>query len=136
MKRGFETVLCPVDFSPLSERAFELAVAVCQKTGARLVLHHNLGTRPPNFLTVSWMWSEDHEAAEEELAASAPDRLEELFTRIPEGVEYEAKITRAPTDTALLYLADELPADLIIMGTHGVSDAEHQSLTEEKGYGE
>ena len=41
------TVLCPTDFSPLSQRAVSLAARICRRFGARLVLEHNLDPRPP-----------------------------------------------------------------------------------------
>ncbi len=125
-----KTVLCPVDFSPISLRNLRMAVEVCKRVGARLVIHHNLDVRPPGFLSVAWMWSEDHEAGEEEKAAEVPAKLQELFDRIPKGVEYEAKVTRGPLEETLLFVARGLPADLIVMGSHGKSGSEHDSLTE------
>ncbi len=125
-----KTVLCPVDFSPISLRNLRMAVEVCKRVGARLVIHHNLDVRPPGFLSVAWMWSEDHEAGEEEKAAEVPAKLQELFDRIPKGVEYEAKVTRGPIEETLLFVARGLPADLIVMGSHGKSGSEHDSLTE------
>lgn len=125
-----KTILCPVDFSPISLRNLRMAVEVCKRVGARLVIHHNLDVRPPGFLSVTWMWSEDKEAGEEEKAAEVPAKLQELFDRIPEGVEYEAKVTRGPLEETLLFVARGLPADLIVMGSHGKSGAEHDSLTE------
>ena len=124
------TILCPVDFSPISLRNLRMAVEVCQRVGARLVIHHNLDVRPPGFMSVAWMWSEDHEAEAEQKAAEVPARLQELFETIPEGVEYEAKVTRGPLEETLLFVARGLPADLIVMGTHGKSDSDHDSLTE------
>lgn len=125
-----ETVLCPVDFSPISERTLRLAVEICQRTGARLVIEHNLEGQPPAYLGVGWMWSEEHQAQEPEEGKLAVKRLRKLFLEIPEGIEYEAKITRGPVDESLLHLAATLPAGLIVMGTHGPSSSEHRSLTE------
>ena len=125
-----KTVLCPVDFSPISLRNLRMAVEVCRRVGARLVIHHNLDVRPPGFLSVAWMWSEDHEAGEEQKAAEVPSRLQELFDQIPEDIEYEAKVTRGPMEETLLFVARGLPADLIVMGSHGKSGAAHDSLTE------
>ncbi|MFQ5526102.1 MAG: universal stress protein [Thermoanaerobaculia bacterium] len=125
-----ETVLCPIDFSDLSERTLRLAVELCRRTGAKLVLEHNLESRPPAYLGVGWMWSEEHEAEEHDKGELAVRRLQEVFKEIPEGIEYEAKITRGPIDESLLHLAKILPAGLIVMGTHGPSSPEHQSLTE------
>jgi hypothetical protein len=60
------TVLCPVDFTSKTGRELELAKQVCGFFGARLVVEHNLDPRPPNFLTVTWMWSEEFEGEEEQ----------------------------------------------------------------------
>jgi len=124
------TILCPVDFSPISRRNLRMGVEMCQRIGSKLVVHHNLDSRPPGFLSVSWMWSEDHERQEEEKKAVVPSKLEELISSIPDDIDYEARITRGPIEETVLFVARGLPADLIIMGTHGESDAEHDSLTE------
>ena len=78
-------VLCPVDFSRLSEREMDLAVQICRRFEARLVIEHNLDPRPPNYLSVSWMWSEGHEGEQEDRAAGAEWKLKELLDRLPAG---------------------------------------------------
>jgi universal stress protein A len=124
------TIHCPVDFSPISQRNLRMAVEMSRRIGSKIVLHHNLDMRPPRFMSVAWMWSEDHEAEAEEKAEQVPDQLEELFALIPEGIDYEARVTRGPLDETVLFVARGLPADLIIMGTHGRSSGDHDSLTE------
>ena len=124
------TIHCPVDFSPISVRNLRMGVELCKRIGSRLVLHHNLDLRPPGFLSVSWMWSEDHESEAEKKTEEVPERLEELFALIPEGVEYEARVTKGPLEDTVLFVARGLPADLIIMGTHGKTSGDHDSLTE------
>lgn len=126
-----QTILCPVDFSPLSDRTLQLAAALCERFGARLVLQHNLDSRPPGFLSVSWMWSEDHETDEEARAAAAPGRLRELLAGLPHDIQKEAKLTRGPLDRAVLEVAEVVAADLIVLGSHGWGDAGHQSMTED-----
>jgi nucleotide-binding universal stress UspA family protein len=76
------------------------------------------------------MWSEDHESDAEKKADDVPAQLEQLFAQIPEGVEYEARVTKGPIEDTVLFVARGLPADLIIMGTHGKSSGDHDSLTE------
>lgn len=127
---GVRTIHCPVDFTPITERNLRMGVEMCKRIGAKLVIHHNLDVRPPGYLSVTWMWSEDHEADVERKAAEVPEQLEQLFARIPEGIDYEARVTRGPLEDALLFVARGLPADLIIMGTHGKTSSEHDSLTE------
>jgi nucleotide-binding universal stress UspA family protein len=126
----FETVLCPVDFTPLSKSSLALAIEVCRKLKARLVLEHNLSVAPPSSLGVSWMWEEEQESPAENRSAWATQRLQELFEQIPDDIPYEAKLTRGPLDHALEILVDQLPVDLIVMGTHGPTTEEHRSLTE------
>jgi nucleotide-binding universal stress UspA family protein len=123
-------VLCPVDFSPASERAIALGAALCERFGGRLTLEHNLDPRPPHYLAVSWMWSEDQQRREEDKALEAQRRLQEIFRRLPPAIACEGRLTRGPIDLALLVAAQRLPADLIVMGSHGPSCAEHRSLTE------
>lgn len=125
------TVLCPIDFTPLSERAVDLAVALCRRFGARLVLEHNLDPRPPAFLSVTWMWTEGHGGADETKAREAERQLRQLLARLPVDLPREAKLTRGPVDMGLLEVANLLPADLIVMGSHGFSNPEHHSLTEQ-----
>ena len=62
------TIHCPVDFSPISKRNVRMGVEMCKRIGSKLVLHHNLEDNPPGFLSVSWMWSEDHEQSVEDEA--------------------------------------------------------------------
>jgi len=124
------TIHCPVDFTPISDRNLRMGVELCRRIGARLVLHHNLDVRPPGYLSVAWMWSEDHESAAAQKADEVPAQLEQLFAQIPDGVEYEARVTRGPIEETVLFVSRGLPADLIIMGTHGKTSADHDSLTE------
>ena len=124
------TIHCPVDFSPISRRNVRMGVEMCKRIGSRLVLHHNLEAGPPGFLSVSWMWSEDHGRSIEDQSAAAPDQLDELLALVPAGVEHEVRLTRGPLEESVLFVARGLPADLMIMGTHGRTTAEHDSLTE------
>jgi universal stress protein A len=124
------TVLCPVDFTSVSEASLQLAIEMCRRTGARLVLEHNLESRPPSYLTVGWMWSEEHEGDARDKSEIAAERLQRLFEEIPDGIDCEAKLTRGPVDKSLLYLAENLPAELMVMATHGPSNMAHRSVTE------
>ncbi|MDH3744813.1 MAG: universal stress protein [Acidobacteriota bacterium] len=126
----FRTVLCPIDFSALTKSTLEVASRICQRFGARLVLHHNQGPIPPDFLSVHWMWSEEHEQHEQRKDIDAAELLQRLFETVPADVDVEAKITRGPLEKGVLFLAKTLPADLVVMGSHGWSTPEHRSVTE------
>ncbi len=139
-----ETVLCPIDFSSLSDYELQLAVEVCETFGARLVLHHNLAATGPGFAK-AWEWEETHqpssgetpggEQAAGEISDDAEEtvarrRMAQVLERIPGSVTSEARISRGPVGLVLLYLIEEIEADLVVLGSHGWSSEEHASLTE------
>ena len=106
------TILHPTDFSEHSKYAFWLACALARDYGARLVIVHVVaapaivygeGVVPPNA---------------EELRAAAREQLDGL--RVPQGnVRAERRLQEGDAVTAILGVAQELHADLIVMGTHG-----------------
>ncbi len=124
-----KTVLCPMDFSNISEQELQLAVQICETFGARLVLQHNI-VSPPISLSTTWMWSETHLREEKEWESQTEHQIRQIFSKLPVSIKAEGKITHGSLDESILFLADEVPADLIIMGTHGRSSAEHVSTTE------
>jgi nucleotide-binding universal stress UspA family protein len=124
------TVLCPTDFTPLADRAVSLATRICRWYGARLVLEHNLDARPPSLLSVEWMWSEEQKAGDETKERAAEERLRADVERLATQFPCEARLTRGPLELGLVAVAGALPADLVVMGSHGWSDARHHSLTE------
>lgn len=126
-----ETVLCPVDFTPFSQRHLQLAISVCRRFGARLVVEHNVTGSPPYFMGVSWMWTEGHEIPDQGQAEEAGDRLKKLLSELPGDIHPTGKLSRGPLDVALLVAAEEEKADLIVIGCTGPSNVDHHSLTEE-----
>ena len=123
-----KTVLCPVDFSTLSDRELEVAIELCETFGARLVLHHNLNLAPPGW-SKAWEWEETHPGVEE-AGVSAEQCMQELLGRIPDTVPAEATISRGLVVPVLLHLVDQLPADLLVLGSHGWSTEEHASVAD------
>ncbi len=122
------TVLCPVDFSQLSERAVELATAICRAFGARLVLHHNLDAVSPG-LSMGWMWNQVH-AGEQPTEASAEAAMRALLAGIPAGLEVEGRISDGQVAASLLYLEEQTGADLLVLATHGATSEAHASVAE------
>ena len=124
------TVLCPVDFSAVVNRELQLATQICHRFGAKLVVQHDLENLPPTYLATHWMYSETHLHQEEDKERAAERMLQDVFAKLPPSVKPEGRMTRGPLDLSILYLAKELPADLIVMATHGKSTLEHVSATE------
>lgn len=125
------TVLCPVDFSPMSERALELGITLARRFQARLILHHNLDGAPPGAMGVSWMWSEEHRGAEQSKEEQAKNRLQALVEETAKQVPTEGRMSRGPLDDALLRVVEETRSDFVVMGTHGRSTDEHHSATQD-----
>jgi len=121
-------VLCPIDFSDLSQQELALAVEVGEAFGAHLVLHHNLAAVSPGF-TRAWEWNELHrrDAAS---SAQAETKMRQLLAGLPKNLSVEATVSSGPLATILLELARQLPADLMVLGSHGWSTDDHASVTE------
>jgi universal stress protein A len=119
-------LLVPTDFSGHADLALERAIALAGRLGARLHLLHayHVGMQmgfpdqvvlPPEFLETV------REAAQTRLGT-----LGELAGRA--GVPWEAHVSPLAPITAILDAAEQLPADVIVLGTRGNSGIKHVLL--------
>ena len=103
-------ILFPTDFSERAEAVFPLACALARDQGSRLVLLHV--DPPPLFHgeVVSRRQTPDYE-----------EQLREALRRyeVPQGVQPEYRLEEGPPAEGICRVAAELPADLIVMATHG-----------------
>lgn len=112
-----KTILVPTDFSAAAETALGQALALASKLGAKVVLLHAYalpiigfpdGALIPSATIASRIISD----AEKELAA--------FVARFGEsGVEVVPLLKQADPREAILAAVHDLPADLVVMGTHG-----------------
>jgi len=124
---SIRTVLCPVDFSPVTARQVDVAADLARAFGARFVLHHNMASLGAG-ASVGWMWNADHPPlSESEVSA----RLREHLARVGAGLVSEARITRGPSSSTVLAEIDAVGADLVVLSTHGREPDDHASITEE-----
>lgn len=123
--QALETVFCPVDFSPDTDRQVQAAEEVCAAFDATLVLHHNVVGPAPG-LHKAWEWSEEHRPTETD--EDAATRLRRLVERV--GVRAEARVTEGPLRLVLDHLMREIGADLVVLASHGETTDDHTSLTE------
>jgi universal stress protein A len=122
------TILCPIDFSDLSVRELAIAAELGRAFGARLVLHHNRIAVAPG-LARAWDWEASHRS--ERLGeAEAERRMAAALAAVPADVPAEGVISAGPIGLVVLSLAERVPADLIVIGSHGWSTEEHASITE------
>jgi len=121
-------ILCPIDFSDASAHAIEQAVALARWYGARITaLHVHLTVGPAPIISPP-----DTPMLE---ALGAAD-LDALRSRVADawrpatdaGVGLDVVVMSGEPVRAILEQAAQLPADVIVMGTHGTSGFQHLLL--------
>jgi nucleotide-binding universal stress UspA family protein len=116
---NIERIVCPVDFSEYSARAYDYAYSLARHYGAKLLVEHvvqPLQAAYPYYAfpeaTLQDTWSH--------LSTDAEKGLQELVrTHSRNGVQPECTIRQGFPWQAILSFAEEKSADLIVMGTHG-----------------
>jgi len=128
--RAIGTILCPIDFTPVSERELALGAQLAERLGAALVLQHSLPVG--SGLGVSWMHEKEHHDADRAKEAAGRARVSEMLAALPPAVRANARgaLTYGTLDHCVQSLAEQIGADLIVIGTHGRSDPDHPSETE------
>jgi nucleotide-binding universal stress UspA family protein len=105
-------ILCPSDFSEVSRHAIDQAIALAGAYNAKIVALH----------TVSPLTS----AVEAPVMDECRDRLREWFAGATKaGIAMDAEIGLGLPVHRILDRASSLPADVIVMSTHGASGFEH-----------
>ncbi len=119
---GFRRILCPVDFSETSRRAFEHAVWCARTFGAELTVLHVLELAP---LAVAYegMPDVDFRGEAERIARQEMEKL--LASADVSDVHLASAIVHGATYKAIAEYAVAQPADLIVIGTHGRSGLEY-----------
>jgi nucleotide-binding universal stress UspA family protein len=109
---GVHTILHPTDFSEQSQHAFAVACALARDYGARLMILHAVAT--PSVYYVEGAVPVD----EYDLRSSAQAQLDRL--QVPAAnVRAERRLEEGDAAETILHVADEIQANLIVMGTHG-----------------
>jgi len=124
----FRRILCPIDFSDASRHAADHAIAIAGWYGSHITALHVLQTpvifEPPILF------------AERGGLKTLPANREQVLTRLDAWMQ-PASAALVPWDTRIdegvpaecvLQYARFLPADLIVMGSHGKSGFEHLVL--------
>lgn len=116
-----------IDFSPESELAARQAVEIARHVGGEIVLIHAAGTvePPPSGPRSDPSLFAAVEAYRQTIARSvahARHRLEELRERLSgQGPVVSQVLAEGFPDAALTSAAGELGADLVVVGTHGLT---------------
>jgi nucleotide-binding universal stress UspA family protein len=110
-------ILVPVDFSECSDHALDVAIAIARKLGASIELLHAYE------LPVLASPEGAIFAGPETMRGLMDQAAEQLGKRIEARSRFEVPLTsiamQGPAWSAIVERARSLPADLIVMGTHG-----------------
>lgn len=117
----FRTILVPTDFSSCARRALDYAADLARASGALLVVHH--ATELP--LGVHGSERIHPEGAREAVRvdeyarSTARAHLDDEAERLGGDVRVITRAEIGSTVHSILQAAEEMGADLIVMGTHG-----------------
>jgi len=125
----FKKILCPVDFSDGSRHAVEYATALARIShGSITALYVVSPFAPPEVPGGPEVPVMSYEAREQEVwrvESEVAAMFEDATTR---GIRVDVLVDRGQPPHQILMRAADLPADIIVMGTHGAGGFEHLML--------
>jgi nucleotide-binding universal stress UspA family protein len=112
-------ILCPVDFSEFSIRAYHYALSLAEHYGAKLVTQHIVElSRYPYAEYVATQG--DYQEFSRALREGGEERLQEFMKKhTHDEVQPELAVHEGVAADSILSFAQARNADLIVMGTHG-----------------
>jgi len=122
----FKRILVPIDFSPHSAAAFELAVEIARAFDSKIHLLHCYqlqpgGISPYGIAIPSSYFAEIRNAATGQLA-------EWQEKHVPAGIAVDSSTMSDAPSESIIATAKKIGADLIVMGTRGLSGFKHVML--------
>ncbi|MCZ7575048.1 MAG: universal stress protein [Ardenticatenaceae bacterium] len=122
----FRSILVPLDGSPLAEQVLPLALSIAKRAGARLTLLQVVPVPGAALTLTDAVLSAD---AQLDLLQSQTDKyLRDIAQRLlpassaePDPIPVEREMITGQAGLAISECAATLPADLIVMATHGRS---------------
>jgi nucleotide-binding universal stress UspA family protein len=117
--KPFQHILVPTDFGEPAQHALETAIMIARKFDASITLFHGYYLPP---LAYGEGWA----APLGEIAAAAQEATDkQLAAAQREYPKVKAIVRGASPVDGILSVVRELPADLIVMGTHGRRGVSH-----------
>ncbi len=120
------TILVPMDFSPSSHRALDIAKELAKSAGpAHLILVHAYYVP----IELEQFLIQQGDPVLERLSESVTEDLEKILTSLQDaGISSEYLASRGAPERLIVELAKQKHADLIVMGTHGRRGLTHLLL--------
>ena len=113
-------ILCPTDFSPVADYAFEAACKLAAKLGAKLYLFHcqELGKD----WSTDEEWNEQFDPLQQAATSAALEQMQKLQEEARHRkVECETRFSEGVFFAELEHLTNEIPFTFVVMGSHGAS---------------
>jgi nucleotide-binding universal stress UspA family protein len=120
------TILVPVDFSEHSARALEVARGLARRFGSKLHLLHSYPIPASGLFPFGLVIPE---AFDRDIREAADGQLSRWCDKAAaDGIPVERTITPIFPSEAIAQVAEEIGADLIVMGTRGLGGVKHVVL--------
>lgn len=111
-------ILAPIDFSPLSLEALDVAQDLAQKYDSEILLLHVVPVMPDPPDKFSMLHEDTYE---KDLIHNAEERLQELAAKLQQaGIKARTEIGMA-NEPAMEIVRDAENADLIVISAHGMT---------------
>src|SRR5262245_10995962 len=121
-------ILVPVDFSEHSQRALDEAVSLAKHFGAELTLFHCYPIPIPALASAPY-GTVTPEGYVDAVRSAALQRINQWRDKASaQGVRAEGRIGAGAPASEIAALAEEIGADLIVIGTRGLTGLEHVLL--------
>ena len=117
---AMKRIVCCTDFSDHAEIAFQRALDLAKRYGARLTVLHVLPPVVNPMLTNTDLGLPEH--PDENLVVSLNERMQEVYgNRIPDGVDAKLVVRDGHVSTEIINFIKETGADLAVVGAFGLS---------------
>ena len=119
-------ILVPVDFSECAKKALRYAIPFAEQHDAEIVL---LYVAPSSTYVGGEYGMIDVTAIDADLRVSGEKRLKNFAAEeIPAKLDSQTVVRSGSPTTEIVELAEKLPADVIVISTHGYSGLKHVLL--------
>lgn len=127
MSLTIRRVLAPTDFSAGSRKALEYAINLAEQLGAALTVLH-VGDHVEHDVTMLSPRRDIYHKVREEQQKIRQAKLQELIAELRAAhpqVAVEARVTSGAPHEVICNTADEIEANMIVMGTSGLTGLSH-----------
>ena len=112
-------ILCPIDLSPCADRALAYAAELAEKLSAELTILYAVPDVLPMMPDATMPMPISGSDADELLASGRAALAERLAASTVSRANPKTEVRLGSAEAEIVAVAKELPADLIVIGTHG-----------------